>query len=137
MATTGTVLAKNMSFELDGTVITCQVNCELNMSTEMFETTCKDSGAWSEPLPGTKSWTASGEINVAFDATYGIEEIFTAWYNQSSVAFVFTTGVNDDKEFIGTAYVSSSSVSSQGNDAAVTGTFELTGNGALIYQTVS
>jgi len=137
MATTGTVLAKNMSFEVAGTVVSCQVNCELNMSTEMFETTCKDSGAWAEPRPGTKSWTGSGEYNLAFDATYGIEDLFTLWYDQTEAAFVFTTGVNDDKEFIGNGYISSLTVSSQGNDAAVTGTFELTGAGELIYQTVS
>ena len=137
MATTGTVLAKNMSFEMAGTVVTCQTNCELSLATEMFETTCKDSGAWAAPAPGTKSWTASGEANMAFDATYGIEDVFTLWYNQTSVAFVFTTGVAADSEFIGTAYVSSISVSSQGNDSAVTFSYQLDGTGAIIYQTVS
>ena len=137
MPTTGTVLAKNMSFYLNDTLVSCQTNCELNMSTEMFETTCKDSGAWAEPRPGTKSWTASGELNLAFDATYGIADLFALWYNQTEEDFAFSTGVNDDKEFLGSGYISSLSVSSQGNDAAVTASFEITGAGALIYQTVS
>ena len=137
MASTGTILAKNMSFQLNDVTVTCQTNCEISMSTEMFETTCKDTGAWSEPRPGTKSWTASGEANLAFDATYGIADIFTLWYDQTEEDFIFTTGVNDDSEFIGAGYINSISVSSQGNDAAVTFTYELTGAGALIYQTVS
>src|SRR5512145_3320962 len=101
MATTGTVLAKNMTIAFDGVEVTCQVNAEINMSTETFDTTCKDSGAWAEPRPGTKSWTASGEYNVAFDAALGAKQLFDAWDTQIEVDVVFGTGVTGDFEYTG------------------------------------
>ena len=56
-----TVLAKNMKLYTGSTptAITCQVDASLSMSTNTFETTCKDSSAVAEFLPGAKSWTAS------------------------------------------------------------------------------
>lgn len=139
MATTGTVLAKNMAMYLTGseTLITCQTNALISMSTNMFETTCKDSGAWAEPRPGTKSWTASGEGNVAFDATYGIEELHALWYNQTEVAVLFQTGTSGDTGFSGSGYISSLEVTSNGNDEAVTFSYQIDGAGALIQLTVS
>ena len=133
MATTGTVLAKNMTLSLEAAEVTCQVNAEISMSTETFDTTCKDSGAWAEPRPGTKSWTASGEFNVAFDAALGAKQLFDWWDNQTEIDVVFGTGETGDFEFAGAGYVTSLTVSSQGNDAAVTGTFEITGAGALTF----
>lgn len=133
LATKGTVLAKNMSISLDGVEITCQTNAEINMTTETFDTTCKDSGAWAEPRPGTKSWTASGEYNLAFDAALGGVQLFNAWTNQTEVDVVFGTGENGDFEYAGSGYITSLTSSSQGNDAAVTGTFEITGAGALTF----
>ena len=135
MATTGTVLAKNMAIYFTGspTVLTCQTNASISMSTNMFETTCKDSGAWAEPRPGTKSWTASGEANLAFDATYGMDELFAAWDDQTELSVVFQTGVSGDSKFSGSGYLSTLEVTSNGNDEAVTFSFQLDGAGALTF----
>lgn len=139
MATTGTVLAKNMAFYTGGTpaLITCQTNASISMSTNMFETSCKDAGAWSAQEPGQKSWSGSGEGNLAFDATNGFSALFAAWTNQTVVALVFQTGVTGDKSYSGNCYVSSLELNSSGNDEAVTFSFELTGNGALAEATIS
>ncbi len=140
MATTGTVLAKNMAIYINGspdTVISCQVDATLTLSTATFETTCKDAGSWAEPRPGTKSWTMSGTGNLAFDATYGYEELFGLWYNQTETAFVISTGVTGDKQQYGDGYVTELEMTSSGNDAAVTFSFTVTGAGALIMSTVS
>lgn len=139
MATTGTVLAKNMAMYWTGsdTVLTCQTNASISMSTNMFETTCKDSGAWAEPRPGTKSWTASGEANLAFDATYGIDDLFPLWYNQTEVTVTFQTDVAGDTKYTGSGYISSLEITSNGNDEAVTFSYQLDGAGALIMETVS
>lgn len=118
-------------------VISCQTNAELQMSTEMFETTCKDSGAWAQPRPGTKSWSMSGEANLAFDASYGFSDLYALWYNQTLASFVIQTGTTGDKAYYGDGYISDLSLSSQGNDAAVTFSYTLTGAGALTQYTLS
>lgn len=135
MATTGTVLAKNMAMYFTGTpvLLTCQTDASISMSTNMFETTCKDSGAWAEPRPGTKSWTASGTANLAFDATYGIDELFAAWTAQTEIAVLFQTSVSGDSEFSGSGYISSLEVTSNGNDEAVTFSYQLDGAGSLAF----
>lgn len=140
MATTGTVLAKNMAIYSGGspdTLITCQVDATISMSTQTFETTCKDSDAWAEPRPGTKSWTMTGTGNLAWDATYGFSDLQTLWSAQTESEFVISTGVAGDVEMYGNGYVTELEMSSQGNDAAVTFSFTVTGAGALTAATIS
>ena len=134
-----TVLAKNMKLYTGATpsAITCQVDASISTSTNMFETTCKDSSAVSEFLPGAKSWTASVTGNVDFAATNGVEELFTAWTNQTSVALVFQTGTTGDSKYSGSGYVSSLQIQSSGNDEAVTFSAEFQGTGALAQTTIS
>lgn len=139
--TVGTVLAKNMKMYFGSVALTCQVDVSIAGSTNMFETTCKDSGANAAFLPGTKSWTASGSANFADDATLGFNTattgVFAEWDSQSSVALVFQTGITGDQKWSGTAYVSSWTLNSSGNDEAVTYDFELQGTGALVQATIA
>lgn len=139
MPTTGTILAKNFAFYTGGTpiIVTCQTNASISMSTNMFSTACKDSGGWDAKQPGLKSWTGSGEGNLAFDATNGFEELFAAWTNETVVALVFQNAVVGDKKYSGNTYVSSLELTSSGNDEAVTFSFELQGTGALTEATIS
>lgn len=139
--TVGTVLAKNMKMYFGSVALTCQVDVSIAGSTNMFETTCKDSGANAAFLPGTKSWTASGSANFADDATLGFNTsttgVFAEWDSQSSVSLVFQTGSTGDQKWSGTAYVSSWTLNSSGNDEAVTYDFELQGTGALVQATIA
>lgn len=135
--TVGTVLAKNMAIYVDDTLITCQVDATMSLSTQTFETTCKDSGAWSAAQPGTKSWTMSGTGNFADDATYGFLDLQTLWSNQTSAECTFSTGAVGDTEFYGDGYFTELELTSQGNDAAVTFSFTFTGNGALTAAVIS
>jgi Phage tail tube protein len=139
--TVGTVLAKNMKLYIGATALTCQVDVSLAASTNMFETTCKDSGANAAFLPGTKSWTASGSANFADDATLGLNTtatgIFAKWDSQASIAMVFQTASTGDTKWSGTAYISSWTLNSSGNDEAVSYDFELQGTGALLQAVIS
>lgn len=140
MATTGTVLAKNMAIYKEGspdTLISCQVDATLSLTTTTFETTCKDAGAWAEPRPGTKSWTMTGTGNLAWDAAYGYDDLFTLWTNQTETAFVISTGVTGDKMLYGDGYLTDLNLTSSGNDAAVTFEFTVTGAGAITRATIS
>lgn len=137
MPTTGTVLAKNMKLYIGATAVTCQVNASLNMSTNMFQAICKDSGAAAEYFPGTKEWSISGEGLFRFDATYGFEDFYDMWDGQTSATAVFQTAVTGDLKFSGTVYISSLTADSSGNDEAVRYQFELQGTGDLDKATVS
>lgn len=137
MATTGTVLAKNMKLYIGVVAVTCQVDASINMTTNMIQTTCKDSAADAEVLPGEKSWEASVSGNLAFDATYGWSELFAAWKNQTLLAIIYQTGVAGDKKLSGSCYINSLSNTSSGNDEAVTWEAGLTGTGALVEATIS
>jgi len=138
MPTTGTVLSKNMKIYIGGTpvAITCQVNATLSQTKEMFQITCKDSGSVAENLPGTKSWSISGSANLAFDATYGIEELQTAYNSDTALSAVFQTGVTGDSKWSGDGHLSSLEITADGNDSAVEFSFEITGTGALTMATI-
>ena len=139
--TVGTVLAKNMKMFWGASALTCQTDASISGSTNMFETTCKDSGANAAFQPGSKSWTASVTLNFAEDATLGFNTatngVFDKWDDQGSVSMVFQTAATGDTKWSGTAYVSSWSLNSSGNDEAVTVDCELQGTGALVMATIS
>ncbi len=137
MATLGTVLAKFMKISTGTTpaAISCQIDATLEMSSETFDTTCKDSGADAEQQAGTKSWNMSGSGNFAYDAANGFDALWTAWSTQAKIDVVMGTGVSGDKKFSGKALVTALTLTSSGNNAPVTFDFTLTGTGALAYAT--
>jgi len=141
--TSGTVLAKAMTFYVRNSpsftpvVFTCLIDAELSKSTATFDTTCKDSGAWSEVRPGTKSWSMTGSGNFAEDATFGYWELDARWKAQTANSYMIATANTGDRGEYGTAYVTELTKTSSGNDAAVTFSFTLTGTGELIGYTLS
>lgn len=137
MPTTGTVLAKNMKIYVGATAITCQLNASITQSTNMFQTSCKDSAANSEFLPGSKEWSISGSANFSFDATYGYEDLWDIWSAQTSVTPIFQTGVTGDLKWSGSSYISELNATSDGVDAAVEYDVTFQGTGALTKATVS
>lgn len=132
-----TILAKNMKFYSNTTAFTCQVDCSIEESVNMFNTTCKDSGANAEFQPGEQSWTASGSMLLDWAGTYSYAELKAAKDAGTAITLVFSTGVVGQKKLTGTAYVSSLGIESSGNDAAVTVPFSLQGTGALVLATIS
>lgn len=138
MPTVGTVISGVMAIYTGATPtkITCQVNASLNLKRDTRDITCKDSGDWEDALPARKSWTLSGTANLALDATNGWGALFTAWNAGTAVAVVFQTGVNGDKKYSGSAYVTSLSADSSGSQENVTLSFEFKGNGVLTEATI-
>lgn len=136
MPTTGTVLAKNMKIYVGATAITCQLNASISQSTNMFQTTCKDSAANSTFLPGAKEWTISGSANFSFDATYGYEELWDLWDAQTTVTPIFQTGVTGDLKWSGSSYISELNATSDGVDAAVEYDVSFQGTGTLTKATI-
>lgn len=139
--TVGTVLAKNMAIYFGSTKVTCQVDASISGSTNMFETTCKDSAANAEFKPGAKSWTVTGSALFADDATLGFNTattgVFAKWDGQTTISIVFQTAQTGDTKWSGSVYVSDWTLSSNGIDEAVTYDFTLQGTGALTMATIS
>jgi len=136
MPTAGTVLAKNMKIYVGATAITCQLNASISQSTNMFQTTCKDSAANSSFLPGAKEWTISGSANFSFDATYGYEDLWDLWDAQTAVTPIFQTGVTGDLKWSGSSYISELNATSDGVDAAVEYDVSFQGTGTLTKATI-
>lgn len=136
MPTTGTVLAKNMKIYVGATAITCQLNASISQSTNMFQTTCKDSAANSSFLPGAKEWTISGSANFSFDASYGYEDLWDLWDAQTAVTPIFQTGVTGDLKWSGSSYISELNATSDGVDAAVEYDVSFQGTGTLTKATI-
>lgn len=138
MPTTGTVLGKNMlvSIGQPGVVISCQGDATLSVERSTNEAVCKDSGAWAQAIPGRASWTLEvSNALFAFDATYGYNQLYTAFANTTLVKVTFTTGVSGDKRFVGDAYVTNLSVNAP-IDGATTYNITLSGYGSLTYENV-
>lgn len=117
--------------------ITHQTNASLSCSADMIDVTTKDSGGDRELLPGTRSWTMSGEGGFAFDAPNGYSALFAAWKNGTVVTPVLQTAVTGDKKYSGSAYLSSLEMTSSGAGGdMVTFSYTLEGTGGLTEATI-
>ena len=137
--TVGTVLSKVMKIYTGGTptAITCQNDLTLSVTTETFETTCKDTSAsWADSSPGTISWTVTGSANFAFDATNGYSQLLASQIAGSTVAVVVQNANAGDKKYSGNTIVTSLELDASGINTAATYTFTLTGKGALAETTI-
>ena len=140
--TAGTINSKLLKLQVanDGATpvtITCQTNAELSINNEMFDVTCKDSGQWKDVLPGMSSFSLSGELYVAYDATNGHDEILVQTLAETRVNWIFGTGVSGDTKLSGDGYFSSGTITSSGTNEGVTMSYEITGSGAITQSTFS
>lgn len=117
--------------------ITHQTNASLSCSADMIDVTTKDSGGDRELLPGTRSWTMSGEAMLAYDAANNYSALFAAWKNGTALTVVIQTGVTGDKKYSGSGYLSSleQTASGAGGDA-VSFSYTLEGTGGLTEATI-
>jgi hypothetical protein len=67
----------------------------------------------------------------AYDAAYGMEELYTIAAAQTTAAVVFGTGVSGDNKWSGTGLVTEWSLSSPNTNENVTGSFTIQGTGEL------
>ena len=105
MATTGKFNGTLLKVQIGGTDISHTKDASLSMSSDMIETTTKDSSGFKEYIPGEKG----GEITCsglwAFDATYGVDELVTAQLAGTALTVTFSTEVTGDKRISASAYI--------------------------------
>jgi len=128
MPTTGKILSDLYKITVDGTEIDNLQNVSFEANVDNRDVTTKDSSGNREILPTTFSGTMSGEIVVALDAAYGVEELYDALAAKSEVTVVKTTGVSGDVQWSSAGYFSSVSIESPTQDNVTASfTVELTG----------
>jgi predicted secreted protein len=102
----------------------------------MIDITNKDGNGWKEILPDVKEWSISSDSMVAWDATYGVDEILAAQIAGTKLSVKFGTDTVGDTLLTGDVYVDSDSISAaQGSPA--TFSFSAQGTGVLTKTTVT
>ena len=136
MATTGIMNGTLLGVYVGSTLIAHATEGSISLSMDTRDATTKDSSGSRALLEATKSGTISVSALYAEDATYGVDDLMTAWSGRTQLTVKFSTEVSGDHYWSAAAYVTSLEVSSGMEDnVTYSATFELTG--AITYSTVA
>lgn len=127
----------NLGVYIDGDLQAAATSCEISFSSNMLETTSKDSAGDAEFLPGLRNATVSTEA-LYTDASSDLnqDDLFTMQKDRTKVVLIF--GVNTTGKVIYTAdaYISSLSISAPMEDVT-TYSVEFQITGSVVKSTVS
>ena len=136
MATAGIMNGTLIGVYAGGTLIAHATEGSISLNLDTRDATTKDSSGTRDLLEGVKSGTISVSALYADDATYGVDELMTAWSGRSTLTIKFSTEVTGDSYWEASAYVTSLEVSAGMEDnATYSATFEL--SGTITYGTVA
>ena len=136
MATTGILNGTALLLYVDGTAVAHSTSHTLSVSHATRDATTKDSSGWEDALNGLRSWEASGEGLVAFDAAYGYSDLFALITARSTVTIKLSTEVTGDKYYEGSALLTSLEESA-GTEENISFSYTFKGTGALTEYTGS
>ena len=126
--TTGILNGTLMALYIGGVKVANLVTNGFSLSRPTRETSNKDSGNWATKKHKRASWSMNGNAMVAFDAGYGVDDIFDAIVNSTEVAIMTSTEVVGDIKYWGTALVTEFSPDFPDDDnSTYSVTFEGTG----------
>ena len=131
MATTGIMNSTLFVLSIGGVKITHLTNVELTFDHSPRDTTTKDSAGYREQLEGLRSFSGSGEAMFDEGATYGLDELYTAWENRTALTAKWGSAVSGDTTWSGTVYIENVSVSSPSAEDNVTYSVSFTGTGQV------
>lgn len=137
MPTTGKINTTLLAVYAGGTKITHLTGASLSLEHSTRDVTTKDSAGWRQILEGLRSWNISGSGYMAYDATEGTDELDDYLTGRSQVTVMFSTEVTGDTRYTGTAYMTSLSLESPGQEETATHSFEFQGTGALTVEIVT
>ena len=144
-ATDGQINGTELRVYLAGTLVAYSTSATINLNHSTRSTSSKDSGGWEDSMEGMRNWEVSVDALYAWLTPAGgaignetLSDIFTA-YMATRASFELTFGVtttdSGDTKYVGTAWLTSASLTSPMED---TSTFSASfqGSGVLV-QTVS
>jgi len=135
MATTGIVNGTAIGVYVGSTKVAHATDGSISINMATRDATTKDSGGWTDRLEGVRSWSITCNALFAYDATYGLSDLFSALNNRSTVTVKFSTEVTGDKAYSGTAYVTSIEANA-GTEENATYSVTFEGTGALSETTI-
>ena len=125
-----------MVVKVGATQVAELTNVEITGSTNMFETTTKESGGKKEILPGNSEWSITADVNTNFQSSnWDAADFWAAWKAKTSLTVLVTNGVVGDKEFEGAAYVDNVVYTGPQGDVS-TGSISFSGTGDLDIATI-
>ena len=137
MATTGPINTTLLGVYVGGTKIAHLTSASLSLGHSPRDISSKDTGAWKAILEGQLEWSISGDGWMAYDATYGSDELDGQIIGRTAVTVMFSTEVAGDTRYTGSAFMESMELGSPGQNETATHSFSFTGTGALTPEIVT
>ncbi len=137
MPTTGIFNGTNLVVLVGTEVVAHSTSCSLSVSTDLPDSTTKDSGGWAQQIQGLRSWSVSTDgLAVIESAAAGVnvEDLFSSVSSRTDVTLTFSTFVSGDKIWTGTAAVESLDFTGD-MESPATFSASFTGTGALVMTT--
>ena len=98
------------------------------------DATTKDSAGWRDLLEAALEWSMNGDGLVAFDATYGFDDLFEVIVARTAVTIKLSTEQSGDTYFQGSAFLTSLDKDAPAEDN-VSMSFAFEGTGLLTKYT--
>jgi len=119
----------NLLVEIDGEVYGCITTQGLEFSSDMIDTTCKDTGEYKTFVPGEKTGTLTADLLYNYDATEGVVSSFEKFKAGTEVSWKWGDFSNSGGGyFYGEGYISGITMSAPKNEVATaTITIQITG----------
>jgi predicted secreted protein len=137
MPTTGIFNGTNLVVLVGTEVVAHSTSCSLSVSTDLPDSTTKDSSGWAQQIQGLRSWSVSTDgLAVIESAAAGVnvEDLFSSVSSRTDVTLTFSTFVSGDKIWTGTAAVESLDFTGD-MESPATFSASFTGTGALVMTT--
>jgi len=130
MATTGIVNSRLLVIQVGTVTISCLTDATFSITRNTRDTTCKDSGGWSNVLAASASWEMSGSALFSFDGTYTYDDLYALIVAGASATVKWGSTVAGDTVYSGTGLLTSLEATSPGTDENATYSFTFMGVGA-------
>ncbi len=137
MATTGIVNSRLLVIKVGTVTVSCLTDATFSITRNTRDTTCKDSGGWSNVLAAAGSWEMSGTALFSFDGTYTYNDLFTLISTGATASVKWGSTVTGDTIYSGTGLLTSLEATSPGTDENATYSFTFMGVGEITSATVS
>ena len=122
------VSGSTMILDIDGTLVSCETDSNLNRTRDSIETTCKDSGSSKTFISGEMGATIDVTAVYSQSPAFGFDEANTAFDAGTEIVFKFGSTVATETYYTGSAIFSDISLANPQNDKSTwTATLQVTG----------
>lgn len=121
---------------ITGVAVANSTNVSLSTSVAYIDVTNKDSSGNKEGLGGTFEWSMTGDFVVDFSDSKGPDDIYTAMIAKTAVAVKYMNSTSGEVYYQGNGIITNFTMA-HGTEESPTGSFEISGTGALSQKTLT